>query len=143
MAVTIEAVMRHCNNFFVKAWMDGEFTVTDGQLTDEAVLSSARFYAIEGSRFCDGVYGEGIPNDGNETFTGRVWLLNPPSDFLMLCKKASEYDEAVPANAPVSESFGAYSYSRPTGSNGAPVSWKDALKSELARYWKPFTEVHI
>ncbi len=120
MAVSIADVMRHVHNFFERERLAGEFAVQDGVLTPAV---SAPYAAIYGSA-ADGVYQvtdgrlEGwTGRDG--VFTGVVWGLYPPKDFLDVCASASAYDAKNPAGAYLSESFGNYSYTRAGGQSGS------------------------
>lgn len=145
MAVSIAAVMRHVRNFFTRGYIDGEFTVSGGVLTP-APLSP--YAAITGSAFYDGVYSmtDPLPEGKPETFTGRVWLLHPPDDFVRLCEQISQYDDKNPVGAMQSESFGEYTYRRPVvGMNGSGglASWQTAFAIHLMPYRRMFTEVDV
>ena len=141
MAVSIAAVMRQVRNFFVRGYMDGEFIIGGGVLTPEP---PAHFVAITGSAFSDGVYSvfDGFPSSASGKFTGRVWLLHPPDDFLALCQQISAYDDQNPVGAMQSESFGEYSYTRAVGNSGA-IPWQTAFAQQLAPYRRMFAEVDV
>lgn len=145
MAVSVAAVMRHVRNFFERGWVDGTLVISGGVLS---VPVDAPYIAITGSRYNDGVHrmlsdtvAERPLRD--ETFSGRVWLLYPPADFLDLCRDASEFDDKNPAGALKSESFGEYSYTRASAGSGAPLTWETALQSRLMPYRRMFTEVSV
>ena len=144
MAVSISAVMRHVKNFFARGCMDGEFTVSGGKLTP---APASPYIAVSGSSMIDGAYAVGeLPFAAKETFTGRVWLLYPPEDFLALCEQISKYDDANPAGAMQSESFGDYTYRRASvGMNGSGgvASWQTAFAIHLNPYRRMYTEVDI
>jgi hypothetical protein len=53
-------------------------------------------------------------------------------------KKYNESDEAKPS-AYTSESFGGYSYSKATNSDGSPIGWKKVFASRL----KPFRRISV
>ena len=77
----------------------------------------------------------------DEQFTGRVWLLKPPADFLALCEEISTYDDKNPAGAYMQESFGGYSYMR-RNSGERSTAWQDVFSGRLASYRNDmFTEV--
>ena len=89
MAVSVAAVMRHIRNFFDRGYRYGDFKIIGGALTPAP--DSAYVY-IAGSVLHDGVWAlsggvlQGVP-DGlrDESFSGRVYELPPPDDFLRLC----------------------------------------------------------
>lgn len=148
MAISIEAVMRRIKNFFNRRGEPpymGEISITGSVLTP---APSAPWVAIRGSTYHEGVYRcdsgvlQGIPEGRpDETFTGVVWKLYPPDDFLALCEEISSYDQKNPVGAYRSESFGEYSYTRGTGSSGGVMTWEQAYASALAPYRRMFTEV--
>lgn len=140
MAVSVAAVMRHCRNFFEGWYLDGIFRISGNALTP---VQHAQWIYITGSECHDGVwevvdgYLTGREVDGlwDEEFTGRVWGLTPPPDFLALCRKISEYDTKTPAGVLTSERFGEYSYTRDAS------SWQNAFGGQLAPYRRMYPEV--
>lgn len=140
MAVSIAAVMRFVNNYFERSCTVGTFTVSGGVLSPAI---SAPYVAIDGSAYHGGVYRpDQLREQPEETFTGRVWALYPPDDFLQLCEQINAYDEQNPAGALQSEQFGEYSYTRMGGESGPP-SWQKAFASQLWPYRRMFTEVSV
>lgn len=140
MAVSIAAVMRHVRNYFERGCVEGEFTVSGGVLSP---APAARYFAIEGSMYHDGVYREGeLKESPAETFSGKVWTLCPPDDFIALCAEISAFDDNNPAGAMQSESFGEYSYTRMGGADGAP-GWMRVFANQLHPYRRMFTEVGV
>ena len=57
-----------------------------------------------------------------------------------IAKECAEYEKKNPTGAYTSESFGHYSYSRATGSNGV-VTWQAAFADKLRPYRHMYTEV--
>ena len=145
MAVSVAAVMRHVRNFFERGWMDGTLIISGGVLS---VPVDAPYIAITGSRHNDGVHrmlSDTVAERPlrNETFSGRIWLLYPPADFLDLCRDASKFDDKNPAGELKSESFGEYSYTRASAGSGGLLTWETALASRLMPYRRMFTEVDV
>ena len=144
MTVSVAAVMRHCRNFFEVGYLDGTFRVTGNVLSDDP---GAHWVCISGSLMHDGVWeicdgyltGRSVEGLHDEEFDGRVWLLAPPAEFIETCRTISDYVEKNPVGALVSESFGAYSYTRSTA-NGS-TGWADVFSSSLLPYRRMFTEV--
>ena len=142
MSVTVAAIMRQVNNFFAVGYMDGAFDVWGGVLNP---APDAAYVYVSGSMTHDGVWAlKGGQLDGDttpgESFTGRVWLLAPPADFLALCGEIAAYDEKNPAGAPASETFGEYTYTRPNVYTGGGP-WQTVFAGRLARYRRMYTEV--
>lgn len=143
MSISVAAVMRQINNFFEVGYVDGRFAISGNAIVPAP--DSAWCY-ISGSMLHDGVWqvcgGKlqgmtgGLPD---EEFDGRVWLLKPPADFLVLCDEISAFDEKNPVGALMQESFGGYSYMRQQSTVGG--TWQDAYAKRLTHYRRMFTEV--
>lgn len=146
MAVSVAAVMRQCRNYFQTGYIDGTFRITGNALHG---VSGAHFVFISGSAYHDGVWemcdsyltGRDVAGLHDEEFTGRVWLLNPPPEFLELCATIKTYEEKNPVGALVQERFGEYSYMRGQAGTARDASWQVAFGLALAPYRRMFTEV--
>lgn len=80
----------------------------------------------------------------DETFTGIIVPLAIPRDFLELEREIIAFHEKA-LKAPnlgqvQSESFGGYSYSMATGTDGLPATWKSVFARRLHPYRKMFEE---
>lgn len=140
----IDQVCGHIHNYFcedadVRA---GEFTIEEGAL-DVDFLLPGQYFRIVGSVFNDGVYQYPACGLCDETFTGEIWPMKPPRDFLALCAEISDWQEKYGANMAspyTSESVqGVYSYTKAaTGSGGvsSATGWADAFKANLNRWRK-------
>ena len=71
------------------------------------------------------------------TFTGTVYVLNPPADFLRLCGDIACWAAANPDPAVSAEKLGEYSVSR------RAVTWESAFALALAPYRRMFSEVRV
>lgn len=131
-----QTVMRRVHNYFERERVEGVFTVAGGVLEP---MPDAPYIAVSGSRWHDGVCPAGaLPEaDRSEVFTGTVWGLHPPADFLALCGEISDYAQKHPVGAPRSESFGAYRY------EASPEGWEAAFAGRLAPFRRMFTEVNV
>lgn len=144
-------VMRECRNFFETGYLKTTFTISGGAIAPAALFRPGTYIAVEDSMFHNGVFrvGEGGMLEGlptgvfDETFTGRVYFLNPPSGFLSLCEEIAQFIEKTPKGAYQSESFGAYSYTRASGKNGGVQTWQERFEKDLAEYRRMFTEVRV
>lgn len=143
MVTTIAAVMRYVKNYFERECIEGEFAIRGGVVTPAV---SAPYIYISGSTSHDGLkkmHGGAIEADNHpdETFTGRVWMLHPPDDFIALCESISAYNYANPVGALMSETLNEYSYTRQSNGRGGVNSWQDAFASSLVPYRRMFSEV--
>lgn len=115
------------------------FTIQDGAITPSFDLTEGTYYRVIGSRFNDGVYQYGVDVLTDETFDGALWIMSLPPSFLTLVDKIEAWQESNGAtlSSPfTSESFGGYSYSKQTTSDGSAYSWRNAFKSDLNRWRK-------
>ena len=145
----VGAAMKWCNNYFEYGYIDGSVSIdADGEI-DADGIANGQWVAITGSTFHNGVWKvvngrlESDDEMPSETFVGRVWLLAPPSHFLRVCKMIDAFQAANDkAIGPyTSESFGAYSYTKATGSGGGLLTWNEAFAGQLKPYRHMFTEV--
>lgn len=144
-------VMRECRNFFETGYLKTTFTISGGAIAPAALFRPGTYIAVEDSMFHNGVFrvGEGGVLEGlpsgvfDETFTGRVYFLNPPSGFIVLCEEIAAFIEKTPKGAYQSESFGAYAYTRASGKNGGVLTWQERFEKDLAEYRRMFTEVRV
>lgn len=142
---TVETVMRYCRNYFLNGgtFYEGQITVTNEGVSPDM---NTEWVYIKGSRNNDGLHSPAYARDGEssalypEVFSGKLYGLKIPRDFILLCKKIAEYNSANDTALPVSESFGDYSVSRGTGSSGI-ASWQDAFQRQLTPYQRMFTEI--
>lgn len=80
----------------------------------------------------------------NEAFTGTIYGLRVPRDFLELVNEISEFQEKQgQASTKVSESFGIYSYALATDRNGIVAGWQQTFSSRLNHFRKMFLTIDI
>lgn len=141
-------VCQYLRNWFERTKYIGDFTIISGELTygdgSTLPLLPGQYYRIVGSILNDGVHqmGEEQPLR-DESFTGSVWSMAVPSDFLALVEDIETWVEANTAviNSPYqSESFGGYSYSMRGGTNSAGeatgATWQSQFAARLAPWRK-------
>lgn len=130
-------VCAELRNYFVKDIHNGTFEIVGGKITPLDFIQENQYFRIVGSVFNDGVYkytADLVLTD--EIFSGSVWAMAVPPSVVALAeeiKKYNESDEAKPS-AYTSESFGGYSYSKATDSNGVPLTWQKVFASRLNKY---------
>ena len=123
----------------------GKFKIENGTLIPQLDFVTD-YFAIFGSRKNNGVH-KVVDNDlvDEEEFTGSVWIMSLPADFLALVKEIEDWQKqygAVDSHAMSpfnSESFGGYSYSKSGGAAEAsgsvsPNSWQTTYANRLNLY---------
>lgn len=135
-------VCAELRNYFVVEIHEGRFTIDGGKIAPLDFIQENQYFRIVGSVFNDGVYqytADLVLTD--EIFSGSVWAMAVPPTLIALAediKKYNESDEAKPS-AYTSESFGGYSYSKATNSDGSPIGWKKVFASRL----RPFRRISV
>jgi hypothetical protein len=130
-------------NFFDKGQpkIFGEIVIKDSKIENEAFLKAIKpkqYFRVAGSVFNDGVYcydDKLVLED--ETFKGAIWLMAIPKAVIELANDIEKWQEEneKALNSPYqSESFGGYSYSKASGTNGGVVTWQDAFSKRLNMY---------
>lgn len=92
----------------------------------------------------DGIYCNNIESLAklkDEDFSGCIWEMSVPPDFIELCsdidewRKKNETAESTNMSPFISESFGGYSYSKIVGNTGSAggntVSWQEQFRKRL------------
>lgn len=118
-----------CNENDIKS---GHFTISGGILSVD-FLQNGQFFRIVGSVKNDGVYQFPTSSLHDEEFDGAVWAMRVPPSLVALSEEIEAFqqsDEAKPS-AYTAESFGGYSYSKATDSNGATASWQTVFAKRL------------
>lgn len=125
-------ILRHIRNYFPIAnkAIAGDFAIEGGTIDLENVVPG-QYFLIEGSALNDGVYMYPANSLKDEEFHGRITPLAIPAELVMLAEEIKGYNEKNAASPYVSESFGGYSYTKATGSNGAVATWQDAYATRL------------
>jgi len=134
------------NNYFDKSQpkKSGEFHISSGHLSEDVGLQVGQYYRIIGSVFNDGVHQYKTEADADlkdETFSGSVWLMAVPKEFVDLAKEIADwqkkYGEAS-MNPLSSESLTATSYSYSlnagSGASGSGSSWEAVFASRLTKW---------
>ena len=125
-------------NYFETDKRFGEFTISGGTFAPSDFIQDGQYFRIVGSTFNDGVYRYPATGLTDETFTGAVWAMSLPPDFIALSAEIEEYNnsDAGKVSPFTSESFGGYAYTKATDSNGAPIGWQKAFASRLNQWRK-------
>lgn len=126
---------------------DGEFTISGHSVTPLDFIAEGQFFRIVGSAMNDGVYQNttaGRAQLADETFTGAIWEMSVPLDFVKLCDDIAAWRETYEAadsanNSPYSaESFAGYSYTKSSANSAqggaTALSWQTQFASRLNAY---------
>lgn len=130
----MDRVLAHLHNYFEVDKQKGRFAISDHSIV-LPFLSSGQYFRIIGSIFNDGVYEYPCTSLKDESFDGEIWALAVPPAVIALSARIAQWEEDNGASPFASESFGGYSYSKAT-SDGVPIGWKTAFRSELNQWRK-------
>ena len=116
----------------------GTYTISGGSIAPLDFLQEGQYFRIVGSVFNDGVYQYPATSLTDEVFEGAVWAMRLPPAVIALAAEIKAYNDsdAGKASPYTSESFGGYSYTKATDTNGAPIGWQKAFASRLAKWRK-------
>lgn len=119
----------------------GTFTISRGTLVlpDDLTLLDGQYFRISNSALNDGVYRYPAFDLNDEVFEGYIWAMRVPLIVLDIAAEVEAYQTQSSADGSppyVSESFGGYSYTKATGSDGAPLTWREVFASRLNRWRK-------
>lgn len=129
-------------NHFLRNKYEGEFTLVSG--TAPLELLDGQYFVIVNSNLNDGVFqntAESLANIQPETFTGRIWTMSVPVDFLELVKDIDRLNAKVEElglldKGYASESFGGYTYSLQSGAPAYMQEWLRRINSGMSMYQK-------
>lgn len=143
MTVKVSDVMRHVRNHFIRDGISAAWAHTEGMLTPADKLAPGMWIAVTGADTgapC-GVYqldeNGGIPGLEDLQWTGTVYRLNPPADFIRLCGDIACWAAANPDPAISAEKLGEYSVSRQV------MDWQTSFSAALAPYKRMYAEVNV
>ena len=131
----LSKVCREVKNWFEKEKIfDKKIQIKNNEIeTPYIALQENQYFRIVGSVFNDGVYKFPTDKLTDETFSGAIWLLAIPQDFLDLVDEIEAWCEQYGNNSPfTSESFGGYSYTKKQGSD----TWQGAFADKLNKWRK-------
>lgn len=131
----LEDLLAALHNWFVVDVRRGAFTVTGGGI-DLDFVRDGQYFRVRGSVFNDGLHKYPATDMTDETFEGEVWALAVPKAVQDLATEIEAWCKDHQESVYTSESFGGYSYSKATDANGAPMDWRGAFRSKMARWRK-------
>lgn len=124
-------------NYFEVSKHFGNFEISGGQISLD-FLKNGQYFRIIGSTFNDGVYQYPADDLTDELFAGAIWAMAVPPAVIALSAEIEEFNnsEAAKPTTYVSESFGGYSYTKATDSDGAPLGWRKVYADRLRKWRK-------
>ena len=134
----LEQILMHLNNWFLvpNGVHEGTYTIEDGGIA-LPFLTNGQYFRVIGSIFNDGLHHYPETEMNEETFDGVIWALAVPKQVVALADEIQAWTDKQGSPSPyTSESFGGYSYSKATNTNGAPLGWQDVFKAQLNPYRK-------
>lgn len=141
MTVKVSDVMRYCRNHFITGALTGHWRHEGGVLTPADSLAAGMWIAVTGPDAPGGVYQldeqGGVPGLADVQWSGTIYRLNPPADFIRLCGDIGSWAAANPDPAVSGEKLGEYSVSRKAD------SWESVFAPALAPYRRMFPEVTV
>ena len=155
MNTTLAMVCRDLRNWFYIYGADGQilrqdddFTIVFEELSPVDIpLMPGQFVRLIGGVFASGVYelSDTLKLSGarDENFTGTLVPLAIPDEFMELVTEIDAFinrERENPNTGITSERFQNYSYTRATGANGAPVTWREMFGGRLNVYRRLYEE---
>lgn len=143
--MNIGPICRELRNYFTqqsnKHW--GTYTIENGNI-NASFLIPYQYFAIFGSKLNDGVYvndAGGLASLKDETFTGSVWDMRVPAEFIALCEDLDKFNAKVDElqlidKGYASESWGGYSYSLSSSAPASMLMWQNRLNRSLNMWRK-------
>lgn len=143
--MNIGPICREIRNYFTqqndKHW--GTYTIENGNINASFLIPN-QYFAIFGSKLNDGVYvndAEELASLKDETFTGSVWDMRVPAEFIALCEDLDKFNAKVDElqlidKGYASESWGGYSYSLSSSAPASMLMWQDRLNRSLNMWRK-------
>jgi hypothetical protein len=146
-------VVKKVRNAFEVNAERGRFTIKDGQINLSEEYMTGEWVAIVGSVLNNGIYKieqsdqdtlllrNGTDSDSpvtDEVFTGAVWRLRLPKDFIRVCDEIREWHgspQAKPSNVASENVVGFYSKTVATGKDGVPAGWDKVFASKINDNW--------
>lgn len=134
----LDEILAEIRNYFVVKVHNGDFEVIGGRLSPLDFLQNGQYFRVVGSVMNDGVYRYPYSGLTDETFSGEIWALAVPPTLIALAADIEEYEKKAKETVSpfTSESFGGYSYTKATDSNGSPLSWEKVFAKRLNKWRK-------
>lgn len=148
----IGRTMDEIKNHFTRTVETGTFTIANGVLQCSGEYVKGQYVRLIGPVLSPGVYrvhcvGDGaltlagLPDGADETFSGAVYGLAPPPDFLELVREIEEFSRTAQNAASTVTSVtlpSGYHETRAVGRSGGAITWKEQYGPQLAQYRRAY-----
>jgi hypothetical protein len=142
-------ICQYLRNWFVRDKYFGSFTISGGVLTyadgTALPLLSGQYFRIVGSILNDGVHKNAASDVlADETFSGAVWSMAVPPDFLALAQDIATWctDNAAAINSPYqSETVGGYTYKLKDGGGSNSAAGAGTWEAQFASRLGPWRKI--
>jgi len=142
--MTMYELCAECRNWFTRGVIRGTFRISDGAIEPPSGIQTGQYFRVVGSVFNDGIWQYPASGMTDEEFSGAVWLLAIPPDFVALLDDINAWEAAnrdaiasaaaeIIAGPYTSESFAGYTYTKKTSLGDVPTTWKDPRLGFSAR----------
>lgn len=134
----LEQILMDINNLFVvpDGRHAGEYSIKGGSIALD-FLAPGQYFWIKGSVFNDGLHVYPAADLTDEDFDGVVLAMAVPNAVIAISDEIKAWVDKNGQGSPyTSESFGGYSYSKATNSQGMAVEWRDVFRSRLNTWRK-------
>lgn len=143
----LNEICAEIKNYFVKPEdiLVGDYSIQNGSIVPSVSIANGQYFRIVGSIFNDGIH---LYNDNlidEPEFHGAIWLMRVPQDIIQLAEDIevwkTKYTDVI-SSPYMSESFGGYSYSKGSGSDGTiGVNWKN--QADFVARMKPYRRIRV
>jgi hypothetical protein len=145
-------VMREIRNFFLLTAENGDFTVSNGHMSLVNSYTVGQYVLVETTFGKQTIHviseaeSEGTyvlsPSLPDGTFTGTLYGLSVPEDFVALCKEIHLFNEKNDASVIIHENVnGVYAHTKGSGKKGAPICWVEVFERRLRPFKKHFLDM--
>lgn len=135
MKIDMEELCHELNNWFMRDFSSGIYTIQDGKIDLSHLLLDGQYYRIVKSTFNDGVHKYGDDSDQliDETFAGQIWAMAVPPAVIDLLKEINEwlekYSNVIYSPFSSENVVGVYSYTKAPAGGGELAGSSEAGKT--------------
>lgn len=145
----IEQVCAHIHNYFevdkttgLRMIYPDTYTIENGSI-ELPFLLDGQYFRILGSEMNDGVYLYPATDLTDETFTGVIWKMRPPKEFLEIVSEISDwmdkYGDTMRNPYQSEDVIGVYRYTKMTSGKVTGdyiATWQNVYKDQLKEWRK-------
>ena len=140
-------LMRECKNFFDISEETGNFVIDNNiiSLSNDYIID--QYILITGSVLNNGIYKikdnlYTLENSKDEGFTGTIYGLAIPKDFIKLSETIEKYIQDNPQSNKIREKIGSYDVSMASNEKGT-ITWQQVFARDLNPFRRMFKHIDI